>query len=245
VIPTERITIKRQLDILRAFAAASGQAGKAVTAKAVADLLKMADSTISMATPFFADIGLLAKGVNGFVPSADVMSYGRAHEWNPDTAAKKLAPTFSKTWFAEALNPKLSFRATEEAEAIDALAEVSTALPEFKPNLRMLVDFLEAVGIVQREGTMIRLARGATEVTAAPDDSSAQPDRESAPAQRSIVSTTFSQATEGVVQFHVSVKVEMAEFANWQPERISAFFAGIAQVLAAKAAIEKGAGKDS
>ena len=37
----------------------------------------------------------------------------------------------------------------------------------------------------------------------------------------------------------------MAEFSNWQPDRISAFFGGIAQVLAAKAAIERNAGEDN
>ena len=34
----------------------------------------------------------------------------------------------------------------------------------------------------------------------------------------------------------------MAEFAGWQPERISAFFSGVAQVLAAKGNVEKEAG---
>jgi hypothetical protein len=50
------------------------------------------------------------------------------------------------------------------------------------------------------------------------------------------VSSALSVAapTNGVVQFHVSVRVDMAEFAGWEAERISAFFAGIAQVLAAK-----------
>jgi hypothetical protein len=41
------------------------------------------------------------------------------------------------------------------------------------------------------------------------------------------------------VQFHVSVKVDMAEFAGWSADRITAFFGGIAQVLAAKGTLEK------
>ena len=57
----------------------------------------------------------------------------------------------------------------------------------------------------------------------------------------SAVATMFTQPTEGVVQFHISVKVDMAEFADWSPERITAFFAGIAQVLAAKGKLEKSA----
>ena len=56
---------------------------------------------------------------------------------------------------------------------------------------------------------------------------------------RTTVSTVFSQPADGLVQFNVSVKVDMREFAGWAPERITAFFGGIAQVLAAKGSIEK------
>src|ERR1017187_7723045 len=55
------------------------------------------------------------------------------------------------------------------------------------------------------------------------------------------VSTAFLQSTEGLVQFHVSVKVNMNEFKGWEGDRIQAFFSGIAQVLAAKEKIEESA----
>ena len=41
------------------------------------------------------------------------------------------------------------------------------------------------------------------------------------------------------VEFHVNVRVDMKEFGGWPPERIAAFFNGIAAVLAAKGAIER------
>jgi len=50
---------------------------------------------------------------------------------------------------------------------------------------------------------------------------------------------TFFGTTEGAVNFNVSVRVDMGEFASWKPERIAAFFNGMAQVLAAKADVEK------
>jgi hypothetical protein len=50
--------------------------------------------------------------------------------------------------------------------------------------------------------------------------------------------------TGGSVQFNISVKVDMTEFANWPPDLVTAFFGGIAQVLSAKAAVEKAASKD-
>lgn len=246
VIPTERLTSKRQLDILRAFAAASGPNGKAVGNREVADILKMADTSVSLANYFFTETGLLVKGASGFVPSADVMSYSRAYEWNPATAAHKLGPLLSKAWFGEALTPKLSFRPMEEEEAINTLADASAAAPDYRPSLKVLIEFLEAAGLVYREGTLIKLARSSGSSDSPPVvESPATGEREAqaVPTIRSGIATTFSQPTEGVVQFHVSVRVEMAEFASWSPDRISAFFAGIAQVLAAKAAVEQGAGK--
>lgn len=49
---------------------------------------------------------------------------------------------------------------------------------------------------------------------------------------------------EGTIQFHLSVKVNMAEFKGWPPDTVAAFFGGIAQVLNAKAALEKSVSKD-
>jgi len=60
-----------------------------------------------------------------------------------------------------------------------------------------------------------------------------------APGPKGEVTTAFATPTEGVVQFHVAVPVDMKEFAGWSPDRITAFFSGIAQVLAAKRTIEK------
>jgi hypothetical protein len=53
------------------------------------------------------------------------------------------------------------------------------------------------------------------------------------------MSTAFVSDAAGVVQFNISVKVDMTEFATWTPERIAAFFAGVAAVLAAKGKMEK------
>lgn len=54
------------------------------------------------------------------------------------------------------------------------------------------------------------------------------------------VSTGYTQPTQGIVNFHVDVKLNMSEMADWSPDRITAFFKGIALVLSAKAGVEKG-----
>ena len=97
--------------------------------------------------------------------------------------------------------------------------------------------YLTAVGLVILENGTLRRARtnGQTETTAKAE--------QVAPTQQksATVATAFAAPTEGVVQFHVSVKVDMKEFAGWEPDRIASFFSGIAQVLAAKGNVEQNA----
>ncbi len=244
-LPTPRITFSKQLDILRAFAAASGPTGKVASNEDVAEIVKMNSSTISLANPFLASGGLITKTDGGYIPCAEVMSFLRAYEWSPDTAAQKLAPVLAKTWFAEELLPRLAFGPMNEDEAIEDLAHAANAAPEYRGQLEMLLDYLVAAGLIQRDGSQIK--KGTTIVTAnarmpfetsaaPPKPENADPSQESQP--KPMVPSLFG-TTEGAVNFHVSVRVDMGEFANWKPDRIAAFFGGMAQVLAAKAKVEK------
>lgn len=243
ILPTDRITFARQLDLLRAWAAASGPNAKPVTNKDAADIVKMVENTVTLANPFFVDTGFLRKSDAGFVPAPEVFSLGRAHEWSPDTSAQKLAPIVAASWFAQALMPKLSYGAVEETAATSLLADAANAGPEYRKPLKVLIDYLEAAGLAQRDGSMLKAVRGATipppAAPAEPDKPISTMEPEKAPA-KPLVSTAYAQPTEGVVQFHVSVRVDMSEFAGWQADRIATFFSGIAQVLAAKGTIEKG-----
>jgi hypothetical protein len=45
---------------------------------------------------------------------------------------------------------------------------------------------------------------------------------------------TEKPSSAGAMNFDISINVSMAEMRDWTPDRITAFFAGIAQVLAAK-----------
>jgi hypothetical protein len=241
-LPTPRITFSKQLDILRAFAAASGPTGKVASNDDVAEIVKMNPSTISLANPFLASGGLITKTDGGYIPCPEVMSFLRAYEWSPDTAAQKLAPVLAKTWFAEELLSKLAFGPMTEDEAIQDLADAANAAPEYRGQLEILLDYLGAAGLIQRDGTQIKrggtmtLAIGATASESPPTKTdSPPPAQETTP--KPFMPSLFG-TTEGAVNFHVSVRVDMSEFANWKPDRIAAFFGGMAQVLAAKAKVE-------
>ncbi|HEV8642347.1 MAG TPA: hypothetical protein VGV13_14715 [Methylomirabilota bacterium] len=241
ILPTERITHSKQLDLLRAYAAVYATTPKPVTNNDVSEIVNLTASTVSLANAFFADTGLMTRAEGGYVPSADVVNYQRAYQWNKETASHKLAPMISETWFAKALTPRLSFQAMEENEAIATLAEVSAAGREYRPQLKICVDYMVSAGLVQRDGTMLNIVRAGAPTSAAPNGGPmTQTEVKDPPLSKTAaIATTFSTPVEGIVQFNVSVRVNMQEFAGWQPDRIAAFFSGLAQVLAAKGAIEK------
>jgi hypothetical protein len=247
-LPADRIVFPKQLGLLRAYAAASGHEKKAVKLPEIADIAKINANTISIANGFFIGVGLIQKTDAGFIPSAEVMAFAAAHEWSADKAAQKLAPIIAESWFAKTLLPKLAFDKVREADAVADLAQAAGAGPEYKNQVKLVVDYMEAAGLLQREGDFLR--KSSTAVNNIPPQpaerhAATQPTeqreglhRDTAPA-RSGVSSAFTQMTGGMVQFNISVKVDMQEFSGWQPERITAFFAGLAQVLAAKGAVEQ------
>lgn len=239
ILPSERIAFTRQLDILRAYVAASGPSGNPVKVVDVAKIVRVVPQTVSLMNSFLLDTGLITRNELGFVPSNEAVNYVRAHEWNPETATQKLAPLIERTWFAEVLLPKISFSPLKEDVAIEEIAQSASAGPEYRSQIRVLLEYLIAAGLAIRDGEMLKKAT-LRSVPVSNDPQQVQsPDFREPGAARSSVATMFSQAAEGVVQFHITVKVSMSEFAAWKPERISAFFSGIAQVLAAKGSVEK------
>ena len=238
-LPTNRIAFPKQLDLLRAFDAASGLNRRPVTLPEVGEIVKMHPNTISLANAFFIEVRLLDRiEATKFLPTDAVHDFAHAYEWGPETAAHKLAPVLRTAWFWEVLEPRLKFQAsTPEHDALQVLAETAGASRDHQPQLLLILSFLEAAGLISRDNGFIRIL-----ATKAVPAEPTKPDVSPPPSQRQAgsgaVTTSFSQQPEGLVQFAVSVRVDMAELRGWRPERIAAFFAGIAQVLAAKGDVE-------
>lgn len=246
-LPTNRITFPRQLDLLRAWAAVSGPSGRPVSNKEVADVVGMKPKTTSLANAFFVQTGFLKKTDAGFTPAQEVLSFSRAHEWNPKTSSEKLGSLVMGSWFAKALRPRLGYGSISKKEALQTLAEACHAGPRFESRLVFLLDYLEAAGLASRKGDQLSAAKSANgDPPESPVVEVAAPEEKPEPAsERAPLTTSFTQSTkEGTVQFHVGVKVDMTEFKGWSADRITAFFGGIAQVLAAKSGIEEEASSE-
>ncbi len=242
VLPTNRVAASKQFEIIRAFGAHGGTDRQSVPNIDVSKTVSLHHSTVGLVTPFLADIGLVVKGV----PAEEVSEFSGAYEWNPTSAFHRLAPLLRKTWFFAKLEPKLRFKPLTRSEAIQELSIACAAGPTYRPQLEMILQYLNEAGLIVMDGENLRLSRtnGAANANgsngAAHEDNGEEPEAVSEPPQRSAVATSFSrEAGAGVVRFNISVSVDTTEFANWEPSRISAFFAGVAQVLAAKGNVEE------
>lgn len=259
VLPTTRISFAKQLELLRAFAVAAGPNVRAVSLKEAADIIKIASQTVSLGTPFFFDVGLIRKGEAGkAIPSDPLRAFNIAHEWEPATASRKLAPVFLESWFWEAIQARLRHqRSMQEHEVLAAIQKACAASQQHKPQLLQLLAFLQVAGLIERDGTVVRIGPTASEtypaVAASAPESLAEDSLGESDGGRGAsngpaatmrgVATTFSHGggAQGMLRFNISVNVDMSEMGDWKPDRIAALFAGLAQVLAAKAGVEQGA----
>lgn len=255
VLPTDRVGFAKQLHLLRAYAVLVGQGRASASNNDVAELVKIHPNTSILAQPFFVENGFIQKvgGPGAYVPAPEVVSFGRAYSWNAETAPQKLAPLVRRTWFGQALTPRLAMGLLDRREAVQVLAEVCNAGPKYTGQLETLLDYLNVSGVIRLDGDTVReggltsdSGDGMRTLDMAPaNDGGAAggPPAPRDPPRAPSVSTAFNQGAEGIVAFHIEVRVDMKDFANWRPDRISAFFGGIAQVLAAKAAVETEAGR--
>ncbi len=164
-LPTDRISLAKQLAILRAFDAASGLSRMPVTLKEVGGIAELKPDTISMAMSFFVEAGLIRKTDKGFIPSDAVHEFALANDWDAKTAPTKLASALIDSWFYRELEPKLRFSGSLERDAaIQQLALAVHAGPGYRAQIDLLLEFLEVAGVVQRDGMLIRVQRDAENV---------------------------------------------------------------------------------
>jgi hypothetical protein len=238
ILPTDRIAYPKQLELLKAYASKFSNTQRAVTNGEVAEIIQMNVSTVSLANPFFSNVGLLNKLEGGYQPSNEVMAYFRADQWDKDSSVKKLAPLLREQWFSQAILPTLALRSMTEQETLRLLSDACNAGPNYKPQLKVLLSYLDSAGIIAREGDQVAMIKN---LSFSVGESMRQTDsaNSSSPSSKPTIQTEFTQSPQGGVDFNVSIHVDMKEFGGWQPDRISKFFSGIAEVLAAKAGVEK------
>lgn len=160
LLPTDRLTVEKQLAVLRGYCAASGPEKKAVGNADVSKIVGIHPGTVSTCNPFFNDIGLLIRDGLKYRPADEVFAYSNSYPWDQEKAAHKLAPILKGTWFAATLLPKLAFRTFAKEEAVKFLADEAKASPDYRQHLELLIEYLKAAGLITAEGNMVAVVPG-------------------------------------------------------------------------------------
>jgi hypothetical protein len=180
ILPSDRIAFSRQLELLEAWAT---DGATVMNNEAIARRVGLNASTVSLANPFFASVGFLNRAIGGYVASPELLEFTNGSNGDLTT----LAPLLSKSWFAKALSCKLPI---EEQSAIDTLAEAAALPPgrDRRGQLMLLLDYLEAAGIIGRKDSEVREGTAATR----PGSSQSAPGDGTDQTQSVTVTTTFS-----------------------------------------------------
>jgi len=163
ILPNDRLAPGKWQAALRAYAVVYESNGnKPVTNEEAGKIIGMAGTTVVMTNAFFCDLGLLTrqKEEAAFIPSAEVLAYNKAHEWDPETAGEKLRPVFERMWFSEVLVPRLKFRPYDIEDALAVLAEACDANPDYRDRLVVLIELMACAGVIIRDGDVIKAAAG-------------------------------------------------------------------------------------
>ena len=155
-LPTDRVGLEKQFVILRAYAKASAAVDRAaVSNNDVSRYADIGSSSISVCNPFWNDCGLLVREGLKQRPVEAVFEYDQSADWNAERAATKLAGVLASSWFGKAMLTKLALKQSNLSDCIEFLAEECRAPVEYKDQIRLLIDYLTAAGLIVVDGTTV------------------------------------------------------------------------------------------
>jgi hypothetical protein len=244
-LPPSRLSVAKQLEILRAHVVASKAGVQASTNHDLARIVNLHVNNVSGANPFFVSIGLIHRGGGGFLPSDAAVEYNNACDWEPEKAPLKLLPAIQESWFASVVSQLLTLRDRPETEVLAALAGASDAPGDAKDSLKMLLEYMQLTQLITIEGVTVRPGPNLSVGRRVPPAASGEPvpappvipptptaEKPAADAAPTRVGNS-SGGGQGI-RFTIDLNVTMEEMAGWSPDRVAAFMAGLAQVITAR-----------
>ena len=153
-LPDARMTIDRQIKVMKALNIATSKGKTLVTYQDVAPLAGMHPTLVSGALGFFQKINLIKKEGSKYVPLQDMMDFCNELEWNEQGAGEFFRKLILKTWFGE-YTLKL-FRLHHEMKKEDLIASIGKEAQADKYHhtaILKIVDFLEYSKIIEFDET--------------------------------------------------------------------------------------------
>lgn len=152
-LPSDNLTVEKQLKVLRSFVAASDRGAKAVNYKDVAGFSGFGKTNVSSCNKFFEESGMIVVQKRGnYVPHKRIIDYADVYDHNEEEAAGFLREIVAKTWFGELALARLSVDKNIPKESlIKSLgSEMGGELSRrAKRGINALVEYLEVSKTVQ------------------------------------------------------------------------------------------------
>lgn len=149
------MTIKKQIDVLKAYVTASNGGKNPVGYKDVATLMHLHPTRVSGCNKFFENIGLIKsveKQRGKFLPSNEVIEFKNKSTWDLEDAKKHVKPLIESSWFGKLTKKMLDLKeSVTETELISSFGKEVGAEEDQEVNLKRLVEYLEFFNVIEKD----------------------------------------------------------------------------------------------
>ena len=246
-LPTERMTLDKQIAALQAFVRASERGAYGVGAAQIAPRIGVTEVTAGLVNNFFVEAGFITKAGKGrYKPVPETVRYEREASFGKLDAPRILAVLLRDKWYFTAIQPELAGgRSVPSDVLINILAATAEVANERRPQLEMILEWLEYVDLIElSEDGKIRLGRsggsGVPEQTQIADETPvvAQTPPADSGAKSQESTTARGDAPEvgqTVLGFTFEFSLTADDLKKLSPAQIAAAFEAVGKVIAIKA----------
>jgi len=161
-LPTDRLSFEKQVEALKAIAQLSGPGKRPVTAEDISASLGLKGNTGGLSNKFFRDTGWIEPSGRGLYVAADgLVAFHRHLGMDPQDLAGAQAYLLDAVrtgWYWEEIEGMVQGAGVRATAVLHALARAAGASADHKEQLGLIVDWLEWLGLVRREGEIIAAA---------------------------------------------------------------------------------------
>ena len=154
VLPSLRLSIEKQIEILKAFATYYSEYSKGATYSEISNLTGFYATNVSGSLKFWNSIGILRQNESTYEPTPALIDFNDKIQLDNDEAWKVLKSALSDQWFVT--QTKLKFRIKSEISLDDLIKLLGgiAKVPDNKNNtqsLKYIVDLLELCKIIAKQ----------------------------------------------------------------------------------------------
>ena len=267
-LPSDRMKFDTAQLALKAIVLDSNNGTKSVGAQEMSKRLALSAATAGLNNAFFTEAGFIVReGKGRWKPTAIATEFARTHSFDAARAGQSLTESLRRSWYFREVRQQLAMGPTTVSQMIEVLAHAAGATADHRPQLRLVLDWLEYARLIDTKSGTVTLTGAADQQTPSADLSdpadpaSQRPTTESP--QRGAVDTidevgkpelaesrpevarTADEARRPperrgvpVLAFSFDFSLSAADLAVLSPDQIRAVYEAVGRVAAIKAGIE-------